>query len=52
MATQRFSQDLGPIDAETLCPLLNAGRLGVVHPKAQHCHTEQGSVYDNEIKRV
>lgn len=40
------AQDFGPVNTESLGPMLNVGSIFVWHAKAEHRHTIDGSAYD------
>jgi hypothetical protein len=46
MAVHCVSQDLGPVDAEGIGPVLDGGRIVVGHTKAEHRHTVENTAYD------
>jgi hypothetical protein len=46
VAVQSVAQDLGPVDAERVCPMLYLGGVVIRHAKAEHRHTNNDTVYD------
>jgi len=41
VTVQGITEKFGTVDAETVGPVLNLGCFLLVHPKAQHCHTDR-----------
>jgi len=51
VAMQCIAENLGTIDPEGVCPLLDRGRVFVGHTKAEHRHTLKSTAYDNGCRR-
>lgn len=49
---ERVAQDLGAVDPERVCPLLDLGGVFIRDAKTQHRHTQQSSPYDKRSRRT